>query len=101
MISIKTYAQGKEVLVAACDEELLGRRLEEGIYNLFVSKEFYDGVRGEKTLLKKHLENATIANLVGENAVTCAIELGFVSRDHVLEIDGVPHAQVVVLDDMR
>jgi hypothetical protein len=41
------------------------------------------------------LENATIANLVGEIAVKCAIELGLIDPECVIKIKGIPHAQMV------
>ncbi|MEA2055591.1 MAG: DUF424 family protein, partial [Candidatus Thermoplasmatota archaeon] len=45
--------------------------------------------------LRAHLNNATIANLVGEKTVNCAIEMGLVNPDCVIHIKGIPHAQFV------
>lgn len=95
MISIKIFRQGNDVLIGACDENLLGKKFEEGKFQLHVTKEFYDGNRVNIELLKKHLENATIANLVGKKTIDCAIKLGLVSPDCILRIKGIPHAQIV------
>lgn len=95
MISIKKYKQGSDLLIGACDEELIGKKFEDGKLQIDVSKSFYDGERISADVLKKFLEDATIANLVGEETVKCAIELGLVDPSCVLKIKGIPHAQMV------
>jgi len=95
MISVRIYKQGRDVLIGACDEKLIGKKFSEGKFQIEVRKEFYDGERINKEKLKRYLENATIANLVGEEAVRCAIEIGLVDPGCVIKIKGIPHAQVV------
>jgi len=95
MISIKKYNQGNDLLIGACDEELIGKKFEDGQLQIDVSKSFYDGERVSSEVLKKFLEEATIANLVGEKTVKCAIDIGLVDPDCVLKIKGIPHAQMV------
>jgi hypothetical protein len=95
MISVRIYKQGRDVLIGACDEKLIGKKFSEGKFQIEVKKEFYDGERINKEKLKRYLENATIANLVGEEAVRCAIEIGLVDPSCIIKIKGVPHAQIV------
>ena len=95
MISIKTYKQGKDLLIGACDEELIGKKFKDGKFQLDVSKEFYDGKRVDSKTLKKALKDATIANLVGKKTVKSAIELGLVDPKFIIRIKGIPHAQMV------
>jgi hypothetical protein len=95
MISVKIYKQGEDILLVACDEHLLGKKIEEGKFHLDIRQDFYDGQHITVDDLKRYLEMATIANLVGEEAVQYAIELGFVDPSCVLRIQGVPHAQMV------
>jgi hypothetical protein len=95
MISIKIYRQGSDVLIGACDAELIGKKFSEGKFQIDVSKEFYDGKQIDAEALKKYLENATIANLVGKETVNCAIEIGLIDPECILKIKGVPHAQMV------
>lgn len=94
---MKTYTVGRELLVAACDRELLGQTLTEGGVKLVVSEDFYCSVCGDVTLLARHLERATIANLVGERCVACGIEMGLIDEEKVLNIDHVPHAQFALM----
>ena len=49
------YKQGNDLLLAACDEELVGKKFEEGKYHLEVSDKFYNGERITKEVLKKFL----------------------------------------------
>ncbi len=93
MFRIKKYNQGKERLLAVCDEDVLGRKLTEGKLHLNVTPEFYDGFPADEAALEMHLRTCTIANLVGEQCVELAIQLGYVARENVIRIEGVPHAQ--------
>jgi len=83
------------VLLAACDEELLGKILRHGKLVFKVKEEFYKGpkmpVEGAIELIKE----STIVNLVGTNIVNKAVEEGLVHPEAVLKISGIPHAQIV------
>ncbi|MCK4332908.1 MAG: DUF424 family protein [Thermoplasmatales archaeon] len=95
MISIKIYEQGDDLIIGACDEHLLGKKVVDGKFQIDVSENFYGGQRISEKTLAKYLLDATIANLVGEEAVNCAIKLGLVNPDCILKIRGVPHAQMI------
>ncbi|MFX1368531.1 MAG: DUF424 domain-containing protein [Promethearchaeota archaeon] len=84
-------------VVAICDEALLGRTLVEGNVKFTVSKEFYGEDLVDIEICKEHLNQATIANMVGEASVKAAIKAGFVHEQAVAYIDGHPHAQWVKL----
>lgn len=95
MISIKIYKQGSDLLVGACDEKLLGKKFEDEKFQIDISKEFYGGERISSEVLKKYLQDATIANLVGKETIKCAIDLGLIDPECIIKIKGVPHAQMV------
>ena len=95
MISIKIYKQGNDMLIGACDENLIGKTFVDGKFQINVSKEFYGGKQISTEVLKKYLECATIANLVGKNTVKCAIKMGLIDPECVMRIKGIPHAQMV------
>jgi uncharacterized protein len=91
---IKTQGQ---VLVAVCDENLLGKTLMEGKIRFEVKDSFY---KGNKMNIDRALElvgKSTIANLIGQEIVEKAIEAGLVHPQAILKISGVPHAQIVRL----
>ena len=96
-IYMKVYHTGGDVLLAACDAELVGKRLHFGDVDFVVSKEFDADVLGDEEMLKRHIKIATIGNLVGRHAVKCAIEMGVVDEENVIMIEGIPHAQFALI----
>lgn len=94
MIFVKVYRTGPEVLVAACDSEILGKTFRGGGLKIVVSEGFYKGDLGDEEMLVNRLEMATIANLVGKKTLEIAVRKGFVDPSCVLLIGGVPHAQM-------
>jgi hypothetical protein len=95
MISLKRHSCGHELLVAACDEVLLGKTFEEGELRLEVSESFYGGEKVDARMLVEVLYLATIGNLVGRETVGAAAEAGLVDPGCVIRVKGVPHAQIV------
>jgi hypothetical protein len=93
-ISVKVHTSGKEVLVAACDEELLGQTFTSDRLRLHVSRGFYEGQICDEEVFVSRLAMATIANMVGRRTIDVAVRHGFVNPDCVLMIGDVPHAQM-------
>jgi hypothetical protein len=98
---LEVYAKlskcGEHVLLAACDEELLGQILRDGKIVFKVGEEFYKGPKIPVEEAMELVEESTVVNMVGPNIVNRAIEKGLVHPAAVLEICGVPHAQIVKL----
>lgn len=95
-IRMRVYRQGKEVLVAAADEDLLGKTFREGKFKIEVGT-FYEGDRVSEAAFLDHLRLATIGNFVGTETIEAAKKGGYASDDGILWIGGVPHAQYVVM----
>lgn len=94
MITVKIRQQGRELLVAACDSDILGRTFKGNGLRIHVSEWFYKGEQADEKGLVSRLQFATVANLVGKRTVDVAIKHGFVDPECVLLIGGVPHAQM-------
>ena len=86
---------GRNVLLAICDADLLGKTLREGKIVFCVKEDFYRGKRVNVEDAVVLIENSTIVNMVGQNVVEKAVEKGYVHPEAVLNIEGVPHAQIV------
>lgn len=87
--------QGKSTVLAICDAELLGKTLNEGKMVFEVKEEFYKGI---KTTLEEAIiliRQSTIVNMIGKRIVKKAVEKGLIHPEAVLDISGVPHAQIV------
>ncbi len=92
---LRVYKKDREILVAVCDPDILGKTFEEGDLVIEVKENFYGNNRVEKEKVINALRYATIANITGINSVNCAIEAGIIDRERVLWIAGIPHAQMV------
>lgn len=77
------------------DEELLGSVHEEDGVRLDVSEDFYGGDVVDADAVEEVLAEAAIANLVGDRAVEAGVDCGEIDSTMVLDVDGVPHAQMV------
>ena len=86
---------GRNVLLAICDCELLGRTLREGKIVFQVKDEFFNGRKASVEEAIGMINNSTIVNLVGKCCVEKAIAKGYVHPEAVLKIEGIPHAQIV------
>ena len=94
-VYVKLKQDGKNLLLAICDAELLGRTLKEGKIVFKVTDEFYNGKKVSVDQAVSMIENSTIVNLIGNCCVEKAIECGFVHPEAVLNINGISHAQIV------
>ncbi len=97
MIWIKEYLTQGEILLAACDEDIIGETFCEGDLQIIVLESFYGGDKVSKEDFVAQLKKATIVNLVGENVIKIALSLELISEDGIIEIAGVPHAQIARL----
>ncbi|MCD6575620.1 MAG: DUF424 family protein [Nanoarchaeota archaeon] len=84
----------EEIVVAVCDKNLLGKE-----FDFFkISEHFFKGELMEIEDAIKELEKATIANIVGGEIISKLIEKGIIEKENVKETNGIPHAQIYVLN---
>lgn len=103
MFWTKVFTTKSEIIVALCDEDMLDKSVEfkKTGAKIKVSKHFYgEHLVGEGDVLKL-LHRATIANLFGKDSVGLAERLGYISKENIIDIDGIPHAQFVKLSEER
>ena len=98
MVYIKKHVKGNIVLIAVCDKEILGMTFREGRLKIEIKNSFYGGeLKPIDDELFKMLNNANIVNMVGKTIIEEAIKRGFIPREGVLTIAGIPHVQIVRL----
>jgi uncharacterized protein len=83
------------LLVAVCDDDVLGETFESDELSLTVTEEFYGGESVEEGAVVESLARATVANIVGARAVELAIDEGFIDEANVLEVGETRHAQLL------
>jgi len=94
-VYVKIRKWGSQILLAACDAEVLGKTLQNSNITFEVKEEFYKGFKTNIEEAVSLIEKSTIANLVGTKIVKKAIERGYVHPEAVIEICGVLHAQII------
>jgi uncharacterized protein len=92
----KVHRSGSDVLVAACDRELLGKTLS-GDFDILVNPTFYGQDLCEEDGLFDAISEANLVNLLGNRIVDLAVEKGLVNKKNILIMGGVKHAQIITL----
>jgi hypothetical protein len=96
---VKVHKKQEKTVVAVCDDDLLGKRFEEGDLQLDLTSDFYAGTKMDEKEAGDLVRNADIVNLVGEQSVKLGIEEGIVEKDRILKVDGIPHAEAVIVHE--
>ncbi len=92
--SVKTAEYQGTVLVNICDEELVGRTVEDGKLKVHLSKEFYSGEVVDKGGALRLIRTCSIVNLAGTRSVSLAVENGMGAPEAIREIQEVPFLMI-------
>lgn len=96
MIVKKHLSQGRLIL-AVCDKELLGQCLSNEECNLDLGSSFYNGEEMTKEEAQGLMKQSYIINIAGEESLEAVVELGYTTKESAKLINGIPHAQVLVI----
>ncbi|MCS7118423.1 MAG: DUF424 family protein [Thaumarchaeota archaeon] len=90
------HAYTGEIVLAACDEDILGRSIaiEDG-FEAIISEGFYMGSLVDWEQLRSMLQNATIVNLVGNEVIGLAVKEGIVPESASRTVGGIKHVQIM------
>lgn len=99
MFRFRLYRFENDLLLAASDEDLIGRSVTRGEVVVHISEQFYGTEQADQGELRSLLTRCTVANLMGERCVRLAETLGLVSEENIVRLEGVPHAQLAVMGD--
>lgn len=98
MFWCKIFQTKFDLVVAICDENLIEKKIKTKNFSVKISKNFYGGRLIDENIAIKIMEKATIGNLVGENIIKTAEKNGFIARENIILINGIPHAQFVKIE---
>jgi hypothetical protein len=90
----KVFQTKYDLVVAICDEELLDKEIDKKL-KIKVSKNFYGGKLIDEENALKLMRKATIGNLIGKRIVELAEKNGFITKENIILINGVSHAQFI------
>jgi len=93
---IKSYRD----IVAICDSELLGKRFEQGKFQLDVKESFFKGDKTDEEkvieIMKDMEKEDSTFNIVGKKSVNAALKAGIIKQEGIGKIQGIPFALVLV-----
>ncbi len=99
MVLVKIHKSYRYV-VTICDSDLLGKKFEQGKFQLYIKENFYNGeeTKEEKAIeimkdMKK--EDATF-NIVGEKSVNTALKAGIINKQGIRKIQEIPYSLVLL-----
>jgi hypothetical protein len=87
------------LLLVITDKELMGKYFEEGKLQLDLTKKFYCGNEKSKEDIIDLIEKTKTFHFTGKKSVDLGIEQKLVSKNKVLIVDNIPHAEVVIASD--
>ena len=97
MLVKKHKTRDGKLILAVCDSELIGKKFEQGKIQLDLTTDFYKGEEKTEGEILLMFEQAYILNLVGEKSVKLALKQRLIDETHILNVQGVPHAQCVIV----
>ena len=94
MFWTKIFNTKHELVVAICDDQLIDKEIGDKP-KIKISKYFYGGRLISEQFALKIMRRATIGNLIGKRIIALAKKSGFITKENIIFIDGIPHAQFV------
>ena len=101
MIYFNRFASPKGIMIAMCDEELMGRMFKEGKMeiDLYHYGAFYKGeLITEEEAVRRINRNVYSANVVGDRSVGILAGLGIVKGGEVKTVQGVRFVHIFRVD---
>jgi len=92
MFWCKCHSVKEQLVVAICDENLLGKEIGKEL-KIKVKKEFYGEELVDESRAVELMKKATIGNLLGKEIVKLAVEKKFITKENIILIDDIPHTQ--------
>jgi len=84
---------GNRYVIAICDKDLIGKTIENKKFKLVISERFYKGEEMDANKVVAILKEAANVNIVGKLSIELALKAGIITKDKIVKIKGVPHAQ--------
>ena len=88
--SVRVSEYQKKAMLNICDAEILGKKIVQDELTMHISEAYYGERIVETEEAKSLLKNSSIINMVGNDTVSMAVDLGVGSQNGVKIIAGVP-----------
>ena len=81
-------------MINICDLNLIGKEINQGDFNISISKDYFYSEEITKEDAIKVLESSSIINLVGKDIVDLALSLNLAKKNSVKIIENVPFLMI-------
>jgi hypothetical protein len=81
-------------MINICDLELIGKEINQGDFNISISKDYFYSEEITKDDAIKILKSSSIINLVGKDIVDLALSLNLAKINSVKTIDNIPFLMI-------
>jgi len=88
--SVKVSDYQKNIMINMCDAELMGKNIVDGELKININENYYGKQLVDKSEAISLLKSASIMNLVGNETISLATDLGIGSESGVKIISNVP-----------
>jgi len=92
---MKFHRYQGHLIVAICDEEIIGKTLKQGNIVLDVTTSFYQGEKVDIDKVIEVVKEADIVVITGRRIVNKLAEKGLIDKNYALEVEGQLHIQIV------
>lgn len=86
-------------IVAVCDEDILGKKFEEGIKQLDIRENFYKGQKVSKeeliSILRREAKEDSTFNIAGKESIDVAVESRLIEKQFCKKVQGIPFILVL------
>jgi hypothetical protein len=93
----KEHEAENGIILSIVDDEILGKKFEQGKFQLDLSAEFYCGEKKSEDEIIEMMRRAYIINIAGKKSVDFALKNNFIAQKAILTISGIPHAECIIL----
>ncbi len=98
IVKVHRSPEGRKI-VSICDKEIIGEKFYEKNMQLDLSSDFYKGDERTEEEIIRLMKDAYILNIVGEKSVGFCLKQGWISKNKIVKIKNMPHAQCLFVDD--
>jgi hypothetical protein len=95
---IKVHKTYRDV-IAVCDTHLVGKKFEEGEFQLDVRENFFLGddlsELEAQEIMKEASERDATFNIIGKDSCNLAVKIGLISKESIKHIQGIPFSLVL------
>lgn len=92
---VKKHHNGARLILAACDDNLLGQKIEDDTKIIDCSSDFYNGEKISKEDFVILIGKAYMVNAVGKETTNILADKKFANNTEIKFISGVPYINIL------